>query len=184
MNDALATVLLLVAAVNPLRLRGTVSGEAAGRGGADRTVTLTGAAAAAAGLAGAVLTGAAVLEVLRVSAATAMLAAGLVAVATGLHDLVTGAADPVAGPAAWHAGIVPVAFPLVLRPAPVLAALALGAARATAVTAVAAGLAGVLGAVAARRPHASRWAAAGGRLLAGLLVLLGVDLGIDGALRV
>ncbi len=57
------------------------------------------------------------LDLLDVSASTFRLGAGLVIAVVGIHDLVAGAPKPEPAMFGWKAGLVPVAFPLLLNPA-------------------------------------------------------------------
>jgi small neutral amino acid transporter SnatA (MarC family) len=183
-------VVLLVAfvsCVNPARVHCAL--PAPGTRGARVAVTAVGAAvtlvvvAAVAGLAHALL------DALDIDEASARIAAGLVLLIAGGRDLLTG--PPAAEPAlpGWRAALVPVAVPLLLTPELVVLAVAAGADRGVAVTVGAALLAvgAVVGAALAPRdlsPAAARVRDVTARLTAVVLVVVAVDLTIDGILSV
>jgi small neutral amino acid transporter SnatA (MarC family) len=128
------------------------------------------------------------LEALDISEPSFRTAAGIVAVLAGAADLFRRPPRPEPALAGWHAALVPVAIPLVARPALVVIALGAGAEQSVLVTAgaMAAGVALVTGlAVGAPtegpRARVLRWA---GRLLGAGLVACGVILTIDGVLAV
>jgi hypothetical protein len=115
------------------------------------------------------------------------IAAGAVAAAVGLVDLVRRppSAEPALG--GWRAALVPVAIPLVVRPALVLAAIGAQADRGLGVVAAAL-LVGVAGLAAATAlpaagvgPRVGRWVAA---LVGAAAAAAGVLLVIDGVLAV
>jgi small neutral amino acid transporter SnatA (MarC family) len=128
------------------------------------------------------------LDALDVSDPSFRVAAGIVAVFAGAADLFR--RPPPAEPSlpGWRAALVPVAIPVVGRPALVVLALGAGADQDLLVTAgaMAAGVA-ILVALTARAPtegasgRVLRW---GGRLLAAGLVACGVVLTVDGVLDV
>jgi small neutral amino acid transporter SnatA (MarC family) len=128
------------------------------------------------------------LEALDVSEPSFRLAAGTVAVLAGAADLFR--RPPASEPAlaGWRAVFVPVAIPLVARPALLVLALGAGADRGVLVSggALAVALALLVG-LAARSPtegpggRVLRWAA---RLLAAALVACGALLAVDGVLDV
>ena len=128
------------------------------------------------------------LDALDVSAPAFRTAAGVLAVLAGAADLFRRPPRPEPALAGRRAALVPVAIPLVARPALLVMALGAGADRGVlvAVGAMAIGVA-LLTALAARCPidgpggRALRWAA---RLLAAGLVACGVLLAIDGVLDV
>jgi small neutral amino acid transporter SnatA (MarC family) len=159
------------------RSRGTVAGVVA-LGGA-----LGGLFACAAASAGGPL-----LDALDVSEPSFRLAAGIVAVLAGAADLFRRPPAPEPALAGWRAALIPVAIPLVARPALLVLALAAGADRSVLVSAggVATGVALLIG-LAAWGPadgpagRALGWA---GRLLAAMLVACGVVLAVDGVLDV
>jgi small neutral amino acid transporter SnatA (MarC family) len=179
--------LALVLALNPARAafglpragRSSPSGvQVAALGGLIGGLALCAAAAL----------GGPLLEALDVSDPSFRLAAGVVAVLTGAADLFRRPPAREPGLAGWGAALVPVAVPLVLRPALVVLALGAGADRGVLV-AVGAGAVAValLVALAAWRPtegvggRVLRWAA---RLLGAALVACGVVLAVDGVLDV
>jgi len=180
MSDLLLLV-AFVAAVNPPRSRLALPDQGAGR---PRPLVVVigsvGAVAVIAGLAGA---SAPVLDAVEVTPETFRIAAGLVAVLAGgwafVFPLPT-SEPPLRG---WRAGIWPVAYPLILAPEVLLLAIAGGTQNgavgttAAAVSAIAA--LGLLGLV-PDRGTAPRVLAAAGRVLAGLLVVVGIFLMIDG----
>jgi small neutral amino acid transporter SnatA (MarC family) len=128
------------------------------------------------------------LDALDVSEPSFRIAAGLVAVLAGAADLFRRppAAEPALG--GWGAALVPVAIPVVARPALLVLALGAGADRGLPVTAAAMAIGvALLTALVARWPtedpagRALRWV---GRLMAAALVACGVVLAIAGALDV
>ncbi|HET9738767.1 MAG TPA: MarC family protein [Solirubrobacteraceae bacterium] len=124
------------------------------------------------------------LDALDVSEPSFRIAAGLVAVLTGVTDLFR--RPPAAEPAlsGWRGALVPLAIPVVARPALIVLALGAGADRGVLVSAGAMAIGAVLlTALAAWHPEdrALRWA---GRVLAAALVVGGVILGLDGVLAV
>ena len=132
--------------------------------------------------------GSPLLEALDVSDPSFRIAAGIVAGLAGAIDLFR--RPPPAEPAleGWRAALVPVAIPVVARPALLVVALGAGADVGVLVTAgaMATGVALLTGLVAKWPTEGSggrglRWA---GRLLAAALVAAGVILTIDGALDV
>ena len=128
------------------------------------------------------------LDALDVSDPSFRVAAGIVAVIAGAADLFRRPPPPEPSLPGRRAALVPVAVPVVTRPAVVVLALGAGADRDLLVVAAAmlAGIALLAGLV-ARAPiegpggRVLRWA---GRLLAVALVACGVVLGIDGVLDV
>jgi len=138
-------------------------------------------------VAAAALAGDALLAALDVSDPAARIAAGAVAAIAGALDLVRRppSAEPALG--GWAAALVPVAIPLVIRPALVLGAVSAQADRGLGVVAVAL-LVGV-GALAAAAAvpitgaagRVARWAAA---LTGGVLTATSILLVIDGVLAV
>jgi small neutral amino acid transporter SnatA (MarC family) len=128
------------------------------------------------------------LEALDVSEPSFRVAAGIVAGLAGAADLFR--RPPLSEPAlsGWRAALVPVAIPVVARPALVVLALGAGADRSVLVTAgaMALGIALLTGLAAGwptdgPRGRVLRWA---GRLLAAALVACGVILAVDGVLDV
>ena len=180
-------VLVLVLALNPARA--TFGVPRAGRsprtaagvaavGGAIGGLTVCAAAAA----------GGPLLEALDVSEPSFRLAAGIVAVLAGMADVFRRPPAPEPALSGWRAALIPVAVPVVARPALMVLALGAGADRDVLVSAgaMAIGVALLAGLVAwwpveGPRGRALRWAA---RLLAAGLVGCGVLLAIDGLLDV
>ena len=172
-------IVFLLAAFNPARLAAAL--PASGR----RTAA---AVAAAFGL-GAVIVAAALseplLDAIDVSASTFRIAAGVVVAMGGLVRLADALPRPEPGIGGWRAGIVPLAFPLLLAPDLVLLAISLGADEGVAPVAVggAIGAAAVVAAAWVPRPLGprARFAGAGAaRMLAAVLVVAGVALAVDG----
>ena len=124
------------------------------------------------------------LGALNVSAPAFRTVAGVLALLLGAHDLFRRPPSPDPALPGRRAALVPVAFPLVARPALLVMALGAGADCSVLVpfAALAAGVA-ALSLLAARAPggRGLRWAA---RLLAVGLVVCGVLLAIDGILAV
>ena len=128
------------------------------------------------------------LDALDVSTPAFRTAAGIVAVLTGGADLLRRPPSPEPALPGLRAALVPVAIPIVARPALLVLALSAGADRGVlvAVGAMALGVGLMIG-LAARAPtegsggRVLRWA---GRLLAAGLIATGVFLGIDGILAV
>jgi small neutral amino acid transporter SnatA (MarC family) len=114
-------------------------------------------------------------------------AAGIVAVLAGAADLFRRPPPPEPALAGWRAALVPVAIPLVARPALLVLALGAGADRDVLLTAgaMALGIAVLTGLTAGWREgprvRVLRWA---GRLLGAALVACGILLTIDGVLDV
>ena len=181
--DAVLWAVALVAALNPVR-----AALAVPRGGPSpvRIAALGGAVGALVVLVLA-LAGSLLLDALDVSDPAFRIAAGAVAAIAGALDLAR--RPPSAEPAlpGWRAALVPVAVPLVIRPALVLGALGASADRGPAVVVVALVVGvGVLAAAAlvpADGPgrRVARWAAA---LTGAVLAAAGVLLVVDGVLAV
>jgi small neutral amino acid transporter SnatA (MarC family) len=176
--SGLLWALVLVLALNPVRAAFGV--PRAGR----EAVGLAAAGGALGGLAvcAAAAAGGPLLEALDVSEPSFRLAAGIVAALAGAIDVFR--RPPPAEPAlaGWRAALVPVALPVVARPALLLIALSAGADQGVLVSAaaMAVGVALLTALVAwspAERPRALRWAS---RLLALALVAGGVVLSLDG----
>ncbi len=180
-----AAVLLL--ALNPARAAFGI--PRAGRSARD-VVRLAATGGAIGGLAvcAAAAAGGPLLEALDVSEPSFRTAAGIVAAVAGAIDLFRRAPRPEPALAGWRAALVPVAFPVVARPALLVVALGAGADQGVLVSAgaMAAGVA-LVTALVARSPAESAggrgqvWAA---RLLAAALVAGGVILTLDGVLAV
>jgi small neutral amino acid transporter SnatA (MarC family) len=177
----------LLLALNPARAAFAVAS-------AGRSPRTAAGVAAVGGLIGglavcaAAAAGGPLLEALDVSEPSFRLAAGVVAALAGAADLVRRPPPPEPALAGRRAALVPVAIPVVARPALLLLALGAGADRGVSVSAgaMAIGIA-LLTALAAGRPtegpagRVLRWA---GRLLAAGLVACGVILAVDGLLAV
>jgi small neutral amino acid transporter SnatA (MarC family) len=128
------------------------------------------------------------LDALDVSEPSFRTAAGIVAVLAGAADLFRRPPPPEPALPGWRAALVPVAIPLVARPALVVLAIGAGAERNLLLTAgaMALGIALLTGLTAARATEGAggrvlRWA---GRLSGAGLVACGVILTIDGILDV
>jgi small neutral amino acid transporter SnatA (MarC family) len=124
------------------------------------------------------------LEALDVSEPSFRIAAGIVAGLAGAADLFRPPPPPEPALGGWRAALVPVAIPVVARPALLVLALAAGADRRVLVSvgAMAIGVALLTGLAAGWSGQGAggrvlRWA---GRLLAALLVAAGVILAVDG----
>jgi len=177
----------LILALNPARAAFGI--PRAGRS-SPSPVALAAAGGAIGGLAVCVVAAAAdpLLDALDVSEPSFRVAAGIVAVVAGAADLFRRPPPPEPSLAGWSATLIPVAAPVVARPALVLLALGAGADQdpLVSVGAMVIGVALVTG-LTARFPmqgpggRALRWA---GRLLAAGLVACGVVLAIDGILDV
>jgi small neutral amino acid transporter SnatA (MarC family) len=179
--------LVLVLALNPARAAfgvprpGRSPRSAAGvaaAGGAIGGLAVCAAAAA----------GGPLLEGLDVSEPSFRIAAGIVAGLAGAIDLFRRPPPPEPALDGWRAALVPVAIPVVARPALLVIALGAGADQGVLVSAaaMAAGVALLVGLVAGwptegSRGRVLRWA---GRLLAAALVAGGVILTVDGVLDV
>jgi small neutral amino acid transporter SnatA (MarC family) len=129
-----------------------------------------------------------VLDLLDVSDPSMRTAAGIIALVTGLTDVFRRAPAPEPALAGLRAALVPVAIPLVARPALVVIALGAGADRGLPPTAIGMAIGvGILTALAATEPpdpgraRVLRWTA---RLLAAGLVACGVLVAISGILDV
>jgi small neutral amino acid transporter SnatA (MarC family) len=128
------------------------------------------------------------LDALDVSEPSFRFAAGVVALVAGTADLLRRAPSPAPALPGWRAALIPVAVPIVARPALVVLALGSGADRGLVVSAgaLAIGIALLTGLAAGglvegARGRALRWA---DRLMAAGLVACGVILAIDGVLDV
>jgi small neutral amino acid transporter SnatA (MarC family) len=160
-------------------------------GRSPRTVAGLAALGGAAGglvVCAAALAGDPLLDALDVSDPSFRVAAGIVAALAGAADLFRRPPAPEPSLAGGRAALVPVAVPVVARPALLLLALGAGADRGGLVSAGAMAVgAALLTALAARCPTEAsggrvlRWA---GRLLAVTLVACGVVLTVDGVLDV
>jgi small neutral amino acid transporter SnatA (MarC family) len=177
----------LVLALNPARAAFGV--PRAGRSPrAVVGIAALGAAIGALAVCAAAALGGPLLDALDVSEPSFRIAAGIVAVLAGAADLFRRPPPPEPALAGWRAALVPVAIPLVARPALLVLALGAGADRGVLVSALAmaTGIA-LLTVLAAGWPtegpagRGLRWA---GRLLAAALVACGVVLLFDGVLDV
>jgi len=176
---ALVEGIAVAAATNPTRIWAALP---------VRPARLVAAAVAAATTVAAVVVLAVVatplLDALDVSASTLRVGTGIVIAVVGLHDLV--ASPPRADPAlaGWRAGLVPLAFPLLINPALGAATLTAGADHGLAVPVVAAilGTGGlvVLAATTDATRRADRVLGALGRATGAALIVLGVALAVDG----
>ena len=177
----------LVLALNPARAAFAIP-----RAGRSRR-NVVGVAAAGGVLGGlavcaAAAAGAPLLDTLDVSDPSFRIAAGIVAALAGAADLFRRPPRPEPALAGWRAALVPVAIPVVARPALLVLALGAGADDRVVVTAgaIATGVALLTGLVFASPTDGPggrvlRWA---GRLLAAGLVACGVLLTVDGVLDV
>jgi small neutral amino acid transporter SnatA (MarC family) len=179
-----ATVLLL--ALNPARAAFGVPRA----GGSPSAVAVAAVGGAIGGLAvcAAAAVGGPLLDALDVSEPSFRIAAGIVAALAGAADLFRRPPPPEPALAGWGAALVPVAIPIVARPALVAVALGAGADLGVLVSAgaMAVGVALLTGLAAwwpaeGPRGRVLRWA---GRLLAAGLVALGIVLAVDGVLDV
>ncbi len=124
------------------------------------------------------------LDALDISASTLRVGTGLVIAVVGLHDLVAPPprADP--GLAGWRAGLVPLAFPLLINPALGAATLTASADHGVAVPIMASilgtGALVVLAATTDSTRRANRVLGALGRATGAALIVLGVALAVDG----
>ena len=177
----------LVLALNPARAAFGV--PRAGR--SPRTVAgvaAVGGAIGALAVCAAAAVGGPLLETLSVSEPSFRIAAGIVAGLAGAADLFRRPPPPEPALAGWRAALVPVAIPVVARPALLVMALGAGADRGVLVSAGAmvVGVSLLTGLAAGwptegPRGRVLRWAA---RLLAAGLVACGVLLAVDGLLAV
>jgi small neutral amino acid transporter SnatA (MarC family) len=180
-------VAVLVLALNPVRAAfGVPRGGRSQRGVAE--VAAVGGAIGGLAVCAAAAVGGPLLEALDVSEPSFRIAAGLVAMLAGIADLFRRPPSPEPALPGWRAALIPVAIPIVARPALLVLALGAGADRGVIVSAggMALGIVLLTG-LAARRPaqgsrgRALRWAA---RVLAAALVACGVLLAVDGILDV
>ena len=179
----------LVAALNPFRAAlGAPRREPDRAGGRTAAaIAALGGAAGAVVVLGVALAGDGLLDLLDVSDPAARIAVGTVAAIAGAADLVRRPPPPEPALAGWAAALVPVAVPLVLRPALILAAVSahadrgIGVVAAALVVAVAGLAAAATGPTSGAGGRALRWAA---RLTAAALVATSVLLVVDGVLDV
>jgi small neutral amino acid transporter SnatA (MarC family) len=172
---------VLVLALNPAR-------AAFGVPRAERSVVAAGGAIGGLLVCAAALAGGPLLDALDVSEPSFRVAAGIVAALAGAADLVRRPPAPEPALPGRRAALIPVAIPIVARPALLVLALGAGADRGVLVSAGAmvVGVALLVG-LTARWPtdgpagRALRWA---GRVLAAMLVAGGVVLTIDGVVDV
>jgi small neutral amino acid transporter SnatA (MarC family) len=178
---------VLVLALNPARAAFGVPRAGRSRRNVVRVAALGGVIGGLAVCAASVV-GGPLLEALDVSEPSFRLAAGMVAALAGAADLFRRPPPPEPGLAGWRAALIPVAMPVVARPALLVLALGAGADRGVLVSAgaMAMGSALLTGLAAGwptegARGRGLRWA---GRVLAAALVACGVILAVDGVLDV
>jgi small neutral amino acid transporter SnatA (MarC family) len=177
----------LAAALNPFRAALGVPRRDRSGGPAAAGIAALGGAAGAAGVLAVALSGDRLLDLLDVSDPAARIAVGAVAAIAGGADVVRRPPSPEPALAGWGAALVPVAVPLVLRPALILAGVSAHADRGTGVVVAALAVAVTALSAAATAPtsgasgRALRWAA---RLTAAVLVATSVLLVVDGVLDV
>jgi small neutral amino acid transporter SnatA (MarC family) len=176
--------LVLLLALNPIRAAFAIP---RGGSGAVELALLGGAAGAVIVLIASAFADP-ILDALHVSDSSFRIAAGVIAAIAGVADLFRAPARPEPALAGRLAALVPVAVPLVARPALIVLALGAGADRGLlpAVIALVAGVAGIAaltaaGAAESRRARTLRWLA---RLLAAGLIAGGVALFLAGVLDV
>jgi small neutral amino acid transporter SnatA (MarC family) len=128
--------------------------------------------------------GGAILDALDVSDPNAAIAAGLVVVLTAVLDLVRRNPVPVELPAGQVAALVPLAWPLGLRPAAAVLAIAAGAADVTSGVVVGAVVAAALAVALVVRRSAESVRSGAQALCAVLGTGAGIDLLVDGVLAV
>jgi small neutral amino acid transporter SnatA (MarC family) len=174
-------VLAFVSAVNPPRSRLGLPEDGRAKPGPE--AMLVGSVVAIGVVAGLAWWSAPLLDALEITPETFRIAAGLVAVLAGGWAFflpVPAVEPPLAG---WRAGLWPVAYPGIVSPEVLLLAIAAGSqngvARSVAAAVAAVAALGVLAAV-PNRGSATRFMAATGRVLAVLLVVVGIFLMIDG----
>jgi small neutral amino acid transporter SnatA (MarC family) len=182
-------VIALLLALNPARAAFAIPRRSPREfgGRSPRELAAVGGAMGGLAVCTAAAVGGALLDVLDVSTPAFRLAAGIVAVVTGAADMIRRPPSPEPALTGRRAALVPVAIPVVARPALLLMALSAGADRSVLITvaAMAIGIA-VMTALAGARTEGPagrvlRWAA---RLLAAGLIAAGVLLGTDGVLAV
>jgi small neutral amino acid transporter SnatA (MarC family) len=176
---ALLWILALLLALNPARAAFGIA-----RTGDAARVAATGGALGGLAICGVALLADPLLGALNVSAPGFRTVAGVLALLLGAHDLFRRPPSPDPALPGSRAALVPVAFPLVARPALLVMALGVGADCSVLVplAALAVGVAALTFLVARVPPGARlRW---GARLLAVGLVVCGVLLAIDGVLSV
>jgi small neutral amino acid transporter SnatA (MarC family) len=176
---ALVEGLAVAAATNPTRIWAALPSPPA-------RVLASAVGAAATVIAAAALAALAtpLLDVLEISASTLRVGTGIVIAVVGLYDLVARPPRPEPALAGWKAGLVPLAFPLLINPAFGGAAITAGADHGIAVPVVAAIVGtGVLVALAATTiPTLRVELALGalGRTTGAVLIVLGIALAVDG----
>ena len=180
--NTLALVLLGIAVVNPPRVRlllgartSAVRSRAAAGGAAVALLVAVGLAAIAGQL----------IDALDVSPETFRIAAALVITLGGVLTVAYGGSTPEALSGERRDALIPVAYPILLGPAQVLTWLVLGVDRGIAPTLGVAAAGYVSAALLAGAPEGRRsgWVAAA-RLVATVVVVLGVALVIDGVREV
>ena len=173
--SALVEGLAVLAATNPPRVWSALP---------PRPDRVPGAGVGAAIVVGAALVLAAVasalLDLLDVSASTFRIGAGIVIAVVGVHDLIAGAPKPEPALRGWRAGLIPIAFPLLVNPALGAAALTASAdhGMVTAVGAAAIGGAALVALATLTEP--ARVLRGAGRIVGAALVILGIALAVDG----
>lgn len=193
-RSAWLLLVLVVASVNPPR---AVAALPLGSVGARVRVAVVGAAVTLAVLTALGALATPLLDALAVSAPNARIAAGLVLAVQAVVDLVRRAPSPEPALPGWRAGLVPVAFPVLLRPGTGVLAVAGGAdhgvlavlGAATAALALLVALAAVpsLGAATGSHEQAAlveRVRRGSAAVLAVVLLAAAIDLTVDGILDV
>jgi small neutral amino acid transporter SnatA (MarC family) len=168
-------LLLLLAAINPPRLRSHLDVRARPWPSLAAALTVFGA--------GAILVGFAdgVLEALAITDETWHIGAGVVGLLVGARVLVAPGLGDIEAPDGWPAALVPFAFPLLFTPQLVVMTILLGAteSKPVAVAWLAASLALTVAADAMPNRQRRAWEAAA-RFLGALLVILSVALVVAG----
>jgi small neutral amino acid transporter SnatA (MarC family) len=175
--------IVLVVALNPARAAFGI--PRAGRSPGDVLgVAALGGALGGLAVCAAAAAGGPLLDALDVSDPSFRIAAGVVAAAAGVADLFRRPPPPEPALAGWRAALVPVAIPLVARPALLVLALGAGAERGVLVAAGAMAIALALligltkwGTEDGARSRVLRWAS---RLVAAALIACGGVLAVDG----
>jgi len=173
--------LAFLTAVNPPRTRLGLPEDDRGRG--RLSVAAAGAALAWAGLAGLAWLSGPLLDALEITPETFRIAAGLVAVAAALVVLAVPRPADEPALAGWKAALWPVAFPRLFAPETAALALTAGSLEGVGPAAAGSGIAlaaGVALAALERTGLSERVLAWAGRVLAVLLVVVGIFLMIDG----
>ena len=168
--------LAAVCATNPFRVTACAPAHSDTRRAAAAVATLLSLAALAllAALSGPIL------DWLSVSGSSSRIAAGVSVLVVGIRDLFTRPPSPEPALQGWRAGIVPMAFPVLLSPALAILAVSAGSARGFATaTAVVGAVVVLVGAMAAANIRSTYWRAAAvgsaGAVTGTLLTLNGVS---------